>query len=130
MPWCAVWYDKEDLHNSSQVVLMLLPTATVNSDIFCEFLKTPEICSYTMFASSVTSHTSMGVFLHVLHLALFRLGLVHRTQGYSIPARWTEQSPVRFSLPLSCQMVPRSGACENHLNCSINCLCAEKQYLK
>jgi len=23
-----------------------------------------------------------------------------------------------------------SGACERHLNCSINCLCAEKQYLK
>lgn len=27
-------------------------------------------------------------------------------------------------------MVLTSGACENHLNCSINCLCAEKQYLK
>lgn len=25
---------------------------------------------------------------------------------------------------------PTSGACERHLNCSINCLCAEKQYLK
>lgn len=29
-----------------------------------------------------------------------------------------------------CQMVPTSGACVLHLNCSINCLRAEKQYLK
>lgn len=28
------------------------------------------------------------------------------------------------------QMGPTSGACGHHLNCSINCLCAGKQYLK
>lgn len=27
-----------------------------------------------------------------------------------------------------CQMASTSGACDSHLNCSINCLCAETQY--
>lgn len=68
-------------------------------------------------------HTRVGVVLCTLiYPSLWSETLVYHMQDYSIPGH--------VSPSLSCQMVRTSGACERHLNCSINCLCAEKQYLK
>lgn len=45
-------------------------------------------------------------------------------------ARWIRASQFASPRRSLAKWFPTSGTCERHLNCSINCLCAEKQYLK